>query len=135
MPVEKVRKFWEQTREALAEVDMDASVEVVEESDVFTMEGRIKTRSVHRVIMSSLGGKRIRAWYTLPSGEPPSRGWPAIMEVPGYGGTMPLPLHLVQYGYATLSLYPPGRPGQLLLPGRLHGLRSGARLSGRPFRD
>ena len=28
------------------------------------------------------------------------------MEVPGYGGTMPLPLHLVQYGYATLSLYP-----------------------------
>ena len=109
MPVEKVRKFWEQTREALAEVDMDASVEVVEESDVFTMEGRIKTRSVHRVIMSSLGGRRIRAWYTLPSGEPPSRGWPAIMEVPGYGGTMPLPLHLVQYGYATLSLYPRGQ--------------------------
>ncbi|MCH7891435.1 MAG: hypothetical protein IH921_08030 [Gemmatimonadetes bacterium] len=32
MPVEKVRKFWEQTREALAEVDMDASVEAVEES-------------------------------------------------------------------------------------------------------
>ena len=28
------------------------------------------------------------------------------MEVPGYGGTMPLPIHLVQYGYATLSLYP-----------------------------
>src|SRR5262249_59883798 len=28
------------------------------------------------------------------------------MEVPGYGGILPLPLHLVQYGYATLSLYP-----------------------------
>jgi cephalosporin-C deacetylase len=58
------------------------------------------------VIMSSFEGRRIRAWYTVPSGQPPARGWPAIMEVPGYGGILPLPLHLVQYGYATLSLYP-----------------------------
>jgi cephalosporin-C deacetylase len=28
------------------------------------------------------------------------------MEVPGYGGTMPLPSHLSQFGYATLSLFP-----------------------------
>ena len=81
-------------------------VEPVEQSDVFTMEGRIKTRTIYRVIMSSFEGRRIRAWYTIPSGQPPARGWPAIMEVPGYGGILTLPLHLVQYGYATLSLYP-----------------------------
>ncbi len=106
MPAAEIKKFWEQTRASLAEVDVNATVEQVEETDVFTMEGRIKTRTIYRVIMSSFEGRRIRAWYTVPSGQPPARGWPAIMEVPGYGGTMPLPIHLVQYGYATLSLYP-----------------------------
>jgi cephalosporin-C deacetylase-like acetyl esterase len=99
-------EFWEQTRARLAEVELKAQVEPVEETDVLTMEGRIKTRAIYRVIMSSFEGQRIRAWFTVPSGQPPSRGWPAIMEVPGYGGIMPLPIHLVQYGYATLSLYP-----------------------------
>ena len=106
MPAEKIGKFWEQTRAQLAEVEMDARVEPVEQSDVFTMEGRIKTRTIYQVVMSSFEGRRIRAWYTVPSARPPSHGWPVIMEVPGYGGTMPLPVHLVQYGYATLSLYP-----------------------------
>jgi cephalosporin-C deacetylase len=106
MPSDDIRKFWEETRAILAKVDMDAKVEPVEESDVFTMEGRIKTRTIFRVSLSSFEGRRIRAWYTVPSGQSPARGWPAIMEVPGYGGIMPLPLHLVQYGYATLSLYP-----------------------------
>jgi len=106
MPAAEIKKFWEQTRASLAEVDVNATVEQVEETDVFTMEGRIKTRTIYREIMSSFEGRRIRAWYTVPSGQPPARGWPAIMEVPGYGGTMPLPIHLVQYGYATLSLYP-----------------------------
>jgi len=103
---EEIRKFWEQTRAALAEVKMEATVEPVEQSDVFTMEGGVKTRTIFRVIMSSFEGRRIRAWYTVPTGQPPSRGWPAIMEVPGYGGILPLPVHLVQYGYVTLSLYP-----------------------------
>ncbi len=106
MPVEDIRKFWERTGAALAEVQLNAVVEPVEQSDVFTVEGRIKSRAIHSVVMSSFEGSRIRAWYTLPAGDPPTRGWPAIMEVPGYSGIMPLPLHLVQYGYATLSLYP-----------------------------
>ncbi len=106
MPTEEIRKFWEQTRASLDEVELDASVEPVEQSDVFTIEGHIKTRTIHQVRMSSFEGQVIRAWYTLPSGQPPRHGGPAIMEVPGYGGTMPLPIHLVQYGYATLSLYP-----------------------------
>ena len=88
---------------------MDATVEPVEESDVFTIEGVIKTRFISRVIMSSFEGRRIRAWYTVPSGQPPSNGWPAIVEFPGYGGIVPLPIHLVQYGFATLTLFPRGQ--------------------------
>ncbi len=106
MPTEEIRKFWDQTRAGLDEVELNASVEPVEQSDVFTVEGRIKTRTINQVRMSSYEGQTISAWYTVPSGQPPRHGWPAIMEVPGYGGTMPLPIHLVQYGYATLSLYP-----------------------------
>lgn len=106
MPTQEIRKFWEKTRESLAEVEMNPQVKAVEEADVFTQEGGIKTREIFQVTMSSFEGRRIRAWYIVPSGQPPSRGWPAVMEVPGYGGTMPLPVHLVQYGYATLSLFP-----------------------------
>ena len=106
MPTEKISRFWKQTRAQLDQVAMDASVEPVEEADVFTMEGRVKTHIIYRVIMSSFEGRRIRAWYTVPMGHPPSRGWPAIMEVPGYSGIIPLPTHLSQFGYATLSLYP-----------------------------
>ena len=106
MPAKEIRSFWEQSRAQLDEVAIDASVEVVEDSDVYSVEGGVKTRVVHQVIMSSFEGRRIRAWYTIPAAQPPARGWPTIMEVPGYGGIMPLPVHLVQYGYATLSLYP-----------------------------
>ena len=149
MPAEDIRKFWEQTRAALAEVKMDATVEPVEQSDVFTMEGRIKTRTIYRVIMSSFEGRRIRAWYTVPSGQPPARGWPAIMEVPGYGGILtaaaasgpiwlcdavPLPTEsgrepagMADRAWHQADLSRHGS-GALLLPGRLHGLRAGYRL-------
>ena len=106
MPTQKINDFWEKTRAGLDAVKMNASVEEVEDADVFTIEGRVKTRTIYRVVMSSFEGRRIRAWYTVPAGTPPARGWPGIMEVPGYGGTMPLPSHLSQFGYATLSLYP-----------------------------
>src|SRR3989442_12177557 len=87
------------------------------------MEGGIKPRTVSRVVLSSFEDRRIRAWYTLPSGHPPARGWPAILEVPGYGGILPLPIHLVQYGYATLTLYPRGQ-GESLKEWQLeHGTR------------
>ena len=106
MPTQEIRNFWDKTREQLAEVEMDPRVELVEDADSFTEEGRIKSRTIYRVTMTSFGGKRIRAWYATPSGHPPRHGWPAIMEVPGYAGVMPLPVHLLQYGYATLSLFP-----------------------------
>jgi len=120
---EEIRQFWAQTRAALSKVDMDAKVELVESSDPFVMEGGIKTRTASCVIMSSFEGRRIRAWYTVPSGHPPTRGWPAILEVPGYGGILPLPIHLVQYGYATLTLYPRGQ-GESLQEWQIeHGTR------------
>src|SRR5262249_13180676 len=120
---EEVRKFWAQTQAAHAKVDMDAKVGQVESSDPLVMEGGIKTRTVYRVILSSFEDRRIRAWYTLPSGQPPARGWPAILEVPGYGGMLPLPIHRVQYGYATLTLFPRGQ-GESLKEWQLeHGTR------------
>ena len=106
MPTQKIKSFWQKTRAGLDEVSMNASVEEVEDADVFTLEGGVKTRAIYRVIMSSFEGQRIRAWYTVPAGTPPARGWPAIMEVPGYSGIIPLLSHLSQFGYATLSLYP-----------------------------
>ena len=106
MPTEKVRKFWDRTRAELDEVEINASVKPVDDADAFTMEGGVKTRTIYRVTMSSFQGRRIRAWYTVPFAKPPAQGWPTIMEVPGYGGTMPLPSHLSQFGYATLSLFP-----------------------------
>ena len=55
MPTQKIKNFWEKTRAELDEVEMNASVEKVEDADVFTMEGGVKTRTIYRIIMSSLG--------------------------------------------------------------------------------
>jgi len=74
MPAEEIRKFWERTRGALAEVKMDATVEPVEQSDVFTMEGRIKTRTIYRVIMSSFEGRRASVPGTPSPPANPRRG-------------------------------------------------------------
>jgi hypothetical protein len=62
MTGEEIRKFWERTRTALAEVKLEATLEPVAQSDVFSMEGRTKTRSIDRVIMSSFEARCIRAW-------------------------------------------------------------------------
>jgi cephalosporin-C deacetylase len=110
MPMrEEIQGFWEETRAALASVDMAAQVEAVEPTDPFMTEGRQKTTSIYQVIMSGFEGRRIHAWYAVPIGLPPAHGWPAVMTVPGYVGVQPLATHLVQYGYATLTLFPRGQ--------------------------
>lgn len=106
---EQIREFWAQTRAALDGVPLDAKLEPAETQDPLLLEGAIKTWSAQRVTMSSFEGRRIRAWYTLPAGQPPAHGWPAILEVPGYGGVLALPLSYVQYGYAVLTLFPRGQ--------------------------
>ena len=57
MPTQEIRNFWDKTREQLAEVEMDPRVELVEDADPFTQEGRIKSRNIYRVTMTSFGGQ------------------------------------------------------------------------------
>ena len=108
MPREDIVLFWDQTRAKLDEVEMDAVVEPAE-PDGMAFEGPVTTFTNYRVTMSSFEGRRIRAWLTVPVGEPPERGWPAVMTLPGYGGVMPLPVHITRFGYVTLALYPRGQ--------------------------
>jgi cephalosporin-C deacetylase len=112
---EEIRAFWSDTRAALASTPLDATVEPLESGDhPLLAEASRPSRIVSRVTLSSFEGRRIRAWLSLPAGEPPVHGWPAVMEVPGYGGSLALPLHLLNYGYATLSLFPRGQGESLL---------------------
>jgi cephalosporin-C deacetylase len=106
---EDIERFWSQTRSQLDEVAMNAKVEEISLSDPMLIDTHVRTRTVHEVVLASLGGVRIRAWYSVPAGEPPSGGWPAIMELPPYKEQMPLPLHLGMHGFATLSLFPRGQ--------------------------
>ena len=103
-----IRQFWDRTLAELAATPMAEVVEPVEQTG-YILEGNAKTLVNHRVTITSLGGVPIRAWYTVPTGDAPSGGWPAVMAIPGYIGVMVLPLHLVRYGYATLTLYPRGQ--------------------------
>ena len=99
MPTVEISKFWEQTKAQLAEVPVDATLERMDDmSDLHIV--------THRVIMKSFGGQKIRAWFTVPNGVIPERGWPTVMVVPGYGGNLVLPGFLCRLGYASLSLFP-----------------------------
>lgn len=106
---EEILSFWEDTRAALARVNMAAQVEPAESSDPFMAEGRNRTTNTFHVRLDSFEGRRIRAWLTLPDGLPPAHGWPAIVNVPGYAGTLPLPTYVANYGYALLTLFPRGQ--------------------------
>ena len=103
-----IRHFWDRTLVELADTPMGEVVEPVEQTG-YILEGNAKTLVNYRVTLTSLGGVPIRAWYTVPTGDAPSGGWPAVMVIPGYIGVMVLPVHLVRYGYATLTLYPRGQ--------------------------
>ncbi len=108
MAREDIRRFWDTTLSDLSKVPLDASVEQVEPEGLI-FEGAITTLTHYRATMSSFEGVRIRAWLSVPVGEAPDRGWPAVMTLPGYGGVMPVPAHIARYGYVTLALYPRGQ--------------------------
>jgi len=93
--------FWKQTLSELAEIPMDAQIETAPEHS-----GREYT--THLVTLTSWGGIRLRAWYSVPNDYPRGR-FSAIMTVPGYSGNKPIPIHLVQQGYAVLTLFPRGQ--------------------------
>ena len=86
----------------LAEIEAGPSLEVSEEHS-----GR--EFQTYRVALTSFGGQRIRAWYSVPNDIPPGRKIAAVLVVPGYGGEKPIPTHLVVNGYAVLTLYPRGQ--------------------------
>jgi len=95
-------RFWEGTIEQLKKTEMRASVDESPEQC-----GReFKT---YQVAMDSFQGRRIRAWYSVPNDPPPNGQFPAVLAVPGYGGTKPIPTHLVLNGFIVLTLYPRGQ--------------------------
>ncbi len=98
MSAGELRGFWEQTFSELAQVPMDVQIEPAPEQS-----GREYTTS--RIVLTSWGGIRIRAWYSVPTDAPRGR-FSAIMTVPGYSGSKLIPTHLAQQGYAVLTLFP-----------------------------
>ena len=102
MPTGEIAGFWSKTREQLAKVPLDASVESIKASSDVTV-------TTHRVVMTSFENVKIRAWYTVPSSPPPQSGWPAVMEMPSEGGRFVYPGYLAQFGYATLTIHPRGQ--------------------------
>ena len=99
MPSAEIAGFWDKTRAMLAEVPVNGTTEPVE-------GWADRTLTAYRVILDSFENIKIRAWYFVPNGTPPQRGWPAIMELPSGGGVLPLPGYFTRFGYATLSLFP-----------------------------
>jgi cephalosporin-C deacetylase len=98
MAKDDLDNFWNQTLRELAEIPMDARLEPAPEHS-----GREYT--TFRVTLTSWDEIRIRAWYSVPKDVP--RGtFSAVMTAPGYSGNKPIPIHLVQQGYAVLTLYP-----------------------------
>ena len=102
MPSAEIFRFWAKTRAMLAEVPVDATTEPVE-------GWADRTLTAYRVIMNSFENIKIRAWYFLPNGTPPTGGWPAILELPSYTSRIVLPGYYARFGYATLNLFPRGQ--------------------------
>jgi cephalosporin-C deacetylase len=94
-----VATFWQQTRAALAREPMEAKGEQLKEPLPYRK---------YRVTLRSLDGVYFRALLALPvQGESAARPLPAIVTVPGYGGTQQgVMLSECMRGYAILQVYP-----------------------------
>lgn len=91
--------FWQRTRDELQQTPLNATLVPAPEQS-----GREYTTSC--VTLDSFQGKRLRAWYSVPTDPPPGGRLPGILAVPGYGGDKPIPVHVVMSGFAVLTLYP-----------------------------
>ncbi len=94
--------FWQQTREALQQTPVHATLTNASEHS-----GREYVTSL--VQLDSWREIRLRAWYSVPRDTPLGGTWPAVLAVPGYGGNKPIPTHVVMSGFAVLTLYPRGQ--------------------------
>jgi cephalosporin-C deacetylase len=97
-----LRTFWQEARQELASVDMDAHVTAVPTPlDALLQQ--------YEVTLTSVGGVQIVGAYAVPVW-PEREPLPALITFPGYGGDMPPHVALaVEAGYATLTLYPRGQ--------------------------
>ena len=102
MRPEDLRSFWARTIAELAKVEIDAELEEAPEHS-----GREFT--TYQVIVHSFLHRRLRAWYSVPKDLPPGGKFPAVLAVPGYGGSKAIPTQLVLNGFAVLTLYPRGQ--------------------------
>ncbi len=94
--------FWQRTRDELQQTPLQATLTSAPEHS-----GREYVTSA--VTLHSFQGRRLRAWYSVPTDLPRGGTVPAVLAVPGYGGDKPIPTHLVMQGLAVLTLYPRGQ--------------------------
>ena len=99
MPAQELHAFWRQTLSKLAQEPMEAVVEPVMEPLPYHK---------FRITLRSLSGVHFRALLALPvQGESKARPLPAIVTIPGYGGTQQgVRLSECMRGYAILQVYP-----------------------------
>ena len=96
---EDITGFWKATLRRLAAEPVEAVEEDLREPLPYRK---------FRIEYRSLGGVRVRALLAIPirGGEPP-RPLPAVVTIPGYGGTQQgIMLDECQRGYAILQVYP-----------------------------
>jgi cephalosporin-C deacetylase len=97
-----LEKFWSDTIKELAQTPPEASLEEAPE-----LSGR--EYATYHVSLCSFQGMRLRGWYSVPRDRPPWGRFPAVLAVPGYQGNKDIPVHLVQAGFAVLTLFPRGQ--------------------------
>ncbi len=99
LAAQDIHAFWQQTLARLGREPMDAKVEQVNEPLPYRK---------YRVTLRGLDGVHFRALLALPvMGEATAKPLPAIVTVPGYGGTQQgVMLSECLRGYAILQVYP-----------------------------
>lgn len=98
-----IDKFWNQTREQLATIPMQAKIVPVTESLPYRK---------YKITLQSLDGVFMCAFLSLPvQGEViKSKPWPVIISSPGYSGSQQgVMLSECQRGYAILQVFPRGQ--------------------------
>lgn len=99
LPAQEVHAFWQQTLAKLSHEPMEAVLEPVTEPLPYKK---------FRVTLRGLDGVPFRALLALPvQGESKAKPLPAIVTIPGYGGTQQgVMLSECMRGYAILEVYP-----------------------------
>ena len=96
---QNVADFWRDTRAILDATPVDAAL-----FDCPERSGR--EYQTWSVALHSYGGQRLRGFYTRPRHLPPAGRFPALLAVPGYGGSKEIPYHVAMHGFAVLTLFP-----------------------------